>query len=137
MAGYMPAQALLKTLLLTCASFSAGDVTESDFSILDRGRPACCVLFPGGIPNYDTAGRVREHQWEAILDLAKRFTSDADWSTFGALRDEVVAKLDATKALSADYFIVNITTDGDPDKLTGPAGAIILQTLRITINEQV
>lgn len=137
MAGYMPAQAALKTLLLTCASFAAGDVTESDSSILDRGRPACCILYPGSVPNYDTAGRVREHQWETIADLATRFTSDADWSTFGALRDEIIAKMDTVKVLGTDYFIVNITTDGDPEKLTGPAGSIILQALRITINEQV
>jgi hypothetical protein len=138
MSGYMPAQALLKTLLLTVSGFSAGDVVESDPKVLDQGRLQVVNLEHGGIPQFDVAGLQRVHAWEALADLLVRFRTDADTTRHGTLRDAIVAKLDATKDLSADYYISMIQTDGDPERLKHPsAGEYIIQTLRITIVERV
>ena len=137
----MAGQGYLKTLLLTISgSFGASDVTEGDVRVLDSGSTNTAVLFPGAVLPYDTAGMVREHEHEAILDLFTKFVDDTSYSTFGTLRDAVITKFDTTKALSADYFITMIVSDGDPVELYDKQGGgpfFITQRLRITFTEQV
>ena len=138
--GYMTAQGLIKTLLLTNANFGADDVTEGDLRILDRGITNAAVLFPGTIQGLDLAGMVREDAYEGYIDLFTKFTGDEAYNTFGTLRDSVVATLDGGKCLSATHFITAISSDGDPVELydkenRGPF--FIWQRLRLTIMEQV
>jgi len=138
--GYMTAQGLLKTLLLTNSNFGASDVTEGDLSILDRGKTNMAVLFPASLPEYDLAGMVREHEWEGFIDLYTKFISDVSYSAFGTLRDSVVATLDTAKCLSAAYFMMAIASDGDPVEVFDKQGGgpfFIWQRLRLRINEQV
>jgi hypothetical protein len=138
MSGYMPGQALLKATLLTCESLERGSVTEGDVRVLDSGIINSCVLFPGGIPEYDTAGLRREQIWNCIADLFTKFIDDSSYSAFGTLRDAVIATLDAGAGLSASYFVTSIVSDGDPIELYDKQGGgpfFITQRLRITIQE--
>jgi len=141
--GYMTAQGALKTLLLTITGttgFGANDVSEGDLRILDSGSTNLAVLFPGSVPPYDTAGMVREHEHEAIVDLFTKFVDDTAYSTFGTLRDAVIDKLDTTKVLSSVYFVTSIVSDGDPVELYDKQGGgpfFITQRLRLTIVEEV
>ena len=142
MSGYMTAQGLLKTLLLTCASFGASDVTEGDFRVLDSGSTNTAVLLPGAIPNFDIAGLVRQVEYEAIMDLFTRFVDDTTYNTFGTLRDAVISTLNtgSAPALSAVYFITLLRSDSDPIELFDKQGNgpfFITQRFRITIEEQV
>lgn len=141
MSGYMPAQALLKDLLLDIRDyFGADDVTEGDYGPMDSSALNCAVLVPGSVPAFDLAGMTREHAYETLLDLFTKFTDDDSYNTFGELRDAVIAQLDANPALSETYFMTSITADGDPmdvyDKMdAGPF--FVTQRFRITIQEQV
>lgn len=138
--GYMTAQGLLKTLLLTNGNFPAGTVTEGDLSILDNGITNAAVLFPAGIGNFDLAGMTREQIWEGFIDLYTKFVDDASYSTFGTLRDSVIATLDTTKCLNDTYFMMAIASDGDPVEVYDKQGGgpfFIWQRLRLQINEQV
>lgn len=138
--SYMTAQALLKTLLLTNSNFGANDVTEADLRILDRGITNGAVLFPAGLPTFDLAGMVREHEYEALIDLYVKFTGDDAYNALGTLRDSVIATLDTAKCLGDTYFMMALASDGDPIEVfdsqnRGPF--FIWQRLRLTINEQV
>lgn len=136
--SYMTAQGLLKTLLLTCPSFGVSDVTEGDLRIQDTGSTNLCILFPGNLIEYDTAGMIHEHTWEAFADLFTKFVDDTSYNTFGALRDAVIATIDADPSLSETYFVTAIRGDGDPYEVrdeTGGGPYFIGQRLRITIRE--
>lgn len=143
MSGYMPAQALLKTLLLTNASFGASDVTEGDDRILDRGITNGAVLYPGGVTEYDTAGMTRAHQWEGYIDLFTKFIDNTAYATFGTLRDSVIATIAGAPCLSSVYFVTMIRGEDGPSEvyervngqLMGPY--FLTQRLRVTIEEQV
>ncbi len=138
--SYMPAQALLKTLLLTCPAFGGEDVTEGDLRILDRGKSSFCVLFPGGVPAYDTAQMVREHEWECLVDLFAKFDNDTSYNTFGTLRDTVITLLDTAKYLGTTYHISQIASEGDPAEVYDKSGGgpfFIMQRLRVAIIEEV
>lgn len=140
MSAYMTAQGLLKTLLLTNSSFGASDVTEGDLRILDSGSTNTAVLFPGSVPTYDVAGMERQHEWTAILDLFKRFVDDTSYSGFGTLRDSVFTTIEAAPALSASFFIYNITSDSEPFEVFDKQGAgpfFIGQRFLLSIMEQV
>jgi hypothetical protein len=138
--GYMTAQGLLKSLLLTNANFGTNDVTEGDLSILDSGIKNAAVLFPASLVDFDIAGMVRSHTWEGFIDLYTKFEGDGSYSAFGVLRDSVVATLDAEKCLNETYFMTAITSESDPvevyDKLGG-GPFFIWQRLRLSIDEQV
>jgi hypothetical protein len=136
----MPAQALLKTLLLTSPSFVEGSVTEGDIRVLDSGLTNMCVLYPGSIPAYDTAGMTREHEWDCLADIYTRFLNDTAYSTLGTLRDELILLLDATKFLSVTYYIAGIISDGDLMDVKDKQGGgpyFVTQRLRVTIVEEV
>ena len=139
--SYMASQALLKTRLLTLTTyFGATDVTEGDLRTLDNGSTNHAVLFPGGIPVYDTAILARSVAWEGVLDLFTKLVDDTSYSTFGTLRDAVIANLDASPCLDATYWVISITSDGDPEEVYDKMGGgpfFIWQQLRLTITEQV
>ena len=138
--AYMTAQGLLKTLLLTVTGFNTGDVTEGDLRVLDSGTTYKAVLFPGAINQIDLAGMTRTVEYECILDLFCKFTDDTSYSTFGTFRDLVIARLDANPALSADYFMIAMTSQGEPIEIYDRQGAgpfFINQRFAITIQEQV
>lgn len=138
---YMAAQALLKTLLLTMTStFATGDVTEGDLRVLDSASSSVAVLFPGAVPFLDLANMVREHQHEGFLDLYAKFVDDTSYSTFGTLRDSVLATIAGAPCLSGTYFVTGIQSDGDPLDVYDKQGGgpfWITQRLRVTIEEQV
>jgi hypothetical protein len=141
MSGYMPAQAALKTLLLTLtADFPAGTVTEGDQRVHDLGVEKCAILFPGGVPAFDTVSMERQHEYECLLDLFLRYKDHTSYNDFGTLRDTVITLLDATKYVTTTHKITLINTDGDPAELrnkTGGGPFWIYQTLRLTISEDV
>lgn len=140
MSGYMAAQALLKTKLLTCASFGASDVTEGDYRVMDSGSTNMAIIIPGNIPLLDVAGMTRTQEYDAIVDLITKFVDDTSYNTFGTLRDAMLAVFIASPALSADYFITEISTDADIQELFDRQGAgpfFVSQRFRFTIQEQV
>ena len=140
MSAYMTAQGLLKTLLLTCTSFGASDVTEGDLRVLDSGSTNTAIIFPGSVPIYDTAGMERQHEWVAIVDLFTKFVDDTSYSTFGTLRDAVITKIEAAPAMSASFFITELSSDGDPIEVFDRQGAgpfFITQRFLLSIQEQV
>ena len=138
---YMAAQALLKTRLLTITgSFDSTDVTEGDIRVLDNNPGNAAVLYPGGVPVFDTAIMTRSVAWEGVMDLFTRFVDDTSYSTFGTLRDAVITNLDASPCLDATYWIISITSDGDPEEVYDKQGGgpfFLWQQLRLTITEQV
>ena len=139
--SYMGAQTLLKTRLLTLSSyFGSSDVAEGDLRILDNGNTNHIVLFPGGVPVFDTAIMQRSVAWEGVLDLFTKFVDDTSYNTFGTLRDAVIANLDASPCLDATYWVISITSDGDPEEVYDKQGGgpfFVWQQLRLTITEQV
>lgn len=139
--SYMTAQGLIKTLLLTLtATFNAANVTEGDLRILDNGNTNSAVLFPGALNAFDTASMTRVHEYDCIMDLFTKFVDDTSYSTFGTLRDTVIAKLDTNQALSATYFIMSVSSDGDPIELFDRQGAgpfFITQRFRIAFVENI
>ena len=140
MSGYMAAQALLKTKLLTCASFGASDVTEGDYRVMDSGSTNTAVIIPGTVPALDVAGMVRVQEYDAIVDLFTRFIDDTTYNTFGTLRDALLAVIIAAPTLSADYFIIEVRTDGDISEVFDRQNAgpfFLTQRLRFVIQEQV
>lgn len=141
MSSYMTAQGLLKTLILTATTtFVTGSVTEGDYRVLDSGYTNSCVLLPGQIPNIDTAGMVREQTWVCIADVFTKFVNDGSYSTFGSTRDALVATIDAAPCLSAAYFVMGISSEGDPQEVYDTNGGgpyFVTQRLRITIQENV
>ena len=140
---YMPAQSLLKTLLLTCTSFGAADVVEGDERILDRGITNACILYPGALPEYNTARMHRENLYETSLELFTKYTDTTAYATFGTLRDAVLSTLSAAPCLSAGYFITGITGEGEPSEVYEVADGqrrgpyFIMQRLRVAIQENV
>ena len=75
-----------------------------------------------------------------LLDIFERFTSDANYKTFGSFRDNVLAKLNAGAALSDDYMITDIRSNGEPsdfvEKSTKAVFAVT-QQLVISVREYV
>lgn len=137
---YMAAQGYLKTKLLTCASFGASDVTEGDYRVLDSGSTNAAVVIPGTVPALDVAGMVRWHEYDAIVDLFTKFIDDTSYSTFGTLRDAVLAVFITNGTLAADYFVTEIRTDGDIQEVFDRQGAgpfFLTQRFRFVIQEQV
>lgn len=139
--SYMTAQGLLKTLILNASTtFVSGSVTEGDYRVLDSGYTNSCVLLPGQVPNFDTAGMVREQVWECIADVFTKFVDDTSYSTFGATRDAMITTIDAAPCLSATYFVMAISSDGEPRDVFDTSGGgpyFVTQRLRITIQENV
>lgn len=143
MTGYMAAQALLKTLLLTCGSFGASDVVESDDRILDRGITNACILYPADMPERDLEHMAREKVWQCYADLFTKYVDSTSFSAFGTLRDAVIATLETGRCMTGTYFITQVAGSGAPSEvyervsgqLMGPY--FIVQRLRITIKEQV
>lgn len=134
--SYMAGQALLKKLLLTCTDFGPDDVTEGDYRVLDSGSPNVSVLTPGSFPLYDLEHMVRERRWDALCDLCTRNMDDTSYSTFGTLRDAVIAAIKAGQGMSSTYVVVGISTIGDPTNVKSPNGPFwIIQTMRITFLE--
>ena len=140
MSGYMPAEALLSTLLQTISGLV---VTEGDQRILDGNGESIAILFPASVPNYDFDAMLRQHEWECELDLFVRFHDVTGYTTLGTLRDSVIALLDTTKCLSATYFILSIQSSDDPaplynkQSMPGALPVFITQSFRIVIEEQV
>ena len=141
MTAYMTAQGLLKTLILTATStFAAGSVTEGDYRVLDSGVTNSVVLLPGSVPNIDTAGMTREQNWECIADVFTKFVDDTSYSTFGTVRDTLISTIDAAPCLSATYFVMGISSDGearDVEDIQGSGPYFVTQRLRIAIQENV
>jgi hypothetical protein len=140
MAGYMAAQALLKTLLLTVGSLSPAGVTEGDARVLDSGITYAAIIYPGTVPPYELAAKVRMHEWEALVDIFIKFTDDTTYSAFGTFRDAVMAAILAGRILSETYFITSMQATGGPSDVmdkqdNGPF--FVTQQLQLTIRENV
>lgn len=136
MAGYMAAQALLKTLL---SGVSGLQVTEGDYSVLDRGYDKSAVLIPGAFGRHELAEMTREYPWAIVVDLFARFAeNDLAYSTIGTLMDSVINKVEGARALSQDYVIDGIETESDVEGVYNQAGNgpfFITLRLRFTVTE--
>lgn len=140
MAGYMPAQSLLKTLLLTCASFDTGDVTEGDYRAMDQGRTNIAVITPGSLPEFGTTELTRWHTYDAMVDLFSRWDDFTAYNDFGTLRDAVLSTVNAAPCLDETYSITGIASEGNPTEVYDKQGAgpfFMTQRLRFTIQEWV
>ena len=138
--SYMAAQTLLKALLVTCGSLGASNVTEGDLRVLDSGLTNTAVIFPGILPVMDLATLVRVREYEAIVDLFTKFVDDTAYSTFGTLRDAVIATIMGGRDMSGTYFITALASDGEPTELFDKQGAgpfFVNQRFRLVIQEQV
>lgn len=109
MTGYMPAQSLLKSLLITCSSLGTGRVVEGDDRILDTGGTNAAILYPGAMQRYELAQMHRENEYTAKVDLFTKYVSDASYGAFGTLRDAVLATIAGGRCLSEAYFITGVT----------------------------
>lgn len=138
--GYMTAQGLLKTLLLTVTGFNSTDVTEGDYRVLDKNPTYAAVLTPGALPEIDLAGMVRSFAYEGVIDLFTRFVDDTSYSTFGTFRDLVIDKLNDNPALSDTYFMMTLRSDGGMEEVffkDGGGPFFLVQRLTVTIEEQI
>ena len=136
MAGYMAAQALVKTLL---SGVSGLQVTEGDYSVLDRGYDKSAVLIPGSFGRHELAEMTREYPWAIVADLFVRFSeNDAAYSTIGTLMDSVINKVQGARSLSQDYVIDGIETESDVEGVYNQSGNgpfFITLRLRFTVTE--
>ena len=113
--------------------------SEGDARILDSGHDYFCILYPGAVPEYDMESMTRVQVYQATMHLFIRFTGDASYSVLGTLRDSVIAALDGSPCLSADYFMTNLQ-GAEPEELAagrdGPT-VFVRQIFSIHIEEQV
>jgi hypothetical protein len=138
--AYMAAQALLKTLLLTMTELSNDGVTEGDARVLDSGRDYFAILYPGAVNSYELSAKVREHEFEGIVQVFSRNKDAAAYATFGTFRDAVIAKIKLGRMLSENYFITSATAEGrlnDVFDKTGAGPFYVMQELSLTIQENV
>ncbi len=141
--SYVTCSAALKSiLLLLTATFSTGDVSEGDYRILDSGRTNLAILNPGSVPTSEIFAKQSRRRWEILLDLYIRFVDDTSYSSFSALRDVVLAQIEAypTLNLKGRILVEYYQSDGDPSEVVDRQGAgpfFITQRFRVMVQETI
>jgi hypothetical protein len=140
---YAVIETALQTILRELSDFTSADVSLTNYDVLDSGTGSKnkVVLRPGGIAAAPDTFATGTRTWGIYVDIFTIYHSDADWSEFKTMRENVVTKIEAHFPLdisTGQVILKSIESADDPIEVFDRAGGgpfFIMQRLRMTVDE--